>query len=440
MLFALAWGALLLAAIALRPRAAWPFPAAGLATLVLFREEPPALRLLASSLFFLYMVKAAALARLPALQIQPLDRLLYATVWPGLDPERLAARSDPEPGTGHRFGMGLIGALSGLGGVFLLAVFYERLPKAAVGWLGLAAILTTVHLGLSECLTALVRLTRRPVGGLFDRPLASKNLSDFWTRRWNLAFVEMNRRLVLPPLKKRLGLKGAVLGAFLVSGALHEMAISYPAGGGWGGPMLYFLVQGLAVLAERRLKIRSRALTWAVVLLPLPLLFHAPFRDGLVVPLFAALHRLWLLRPLDWYVSALLWALGAFQLAVLGASFQVPKRLNWAEELPRLSPFNRKLMFVYGLFVVVTIVAFGLLTLLLHRSFLRGEPAAIGLALFIALYWWLRLIVDAVVYDTRDWPPGEDLQVGHALLNALFVFLALGYSAVALWGLLAPAA
>jgi hypothetical protein len=32
---------------------------------------------------------------------------------------------------------------------------------------------------------------------LFDRPLAARTLNDFWTRRWNLPFVEMNRRLFM---------------------------------------------------------------------------------------------------------------------------------------------------------------------------------------------------------------------------------------------------
>src|SRR6202007_696488 len=113
--------------------------------------------------------------------------------------------------------------------------------------------------------------------------------------------------------------------------------------------------------------------------------------------------------------------------------YQVPGRLHWREELPRLSPFNRKLMWTYGIFIVFSILGFAVLTLALPRSFLRGEPAAVGLASFMCLFWVFRLLFDAIYFRSEDWPPGVDLQVGHALLNALFVYLALGYGVVALW-------
>ena len=58
--------------------------------------------------------------------MRPIDRLIYFSVWPGMDPERLAMRAPPEVGTGRRFGQGLTTALFGLGGVFLLAVFFPR--------------------------------------------------------------------------------------------------------------------------------------------------------------------------------------------------------------------------------------------------------------------------------------------------------------------------
>lgn len=434
MLFMTGWISVWILALVSRPRTVWAFPLVGLGLLVLFKNEVPSLKLVASSLFFLYLIKAAVLARQPELRLSPLDRLAYSSIWPGMDVERLAQRAPAEAGTGRRFGVGLTTTIFGLGGVLMIAVFRTHLSSTAVGWLGIGALITTVHFGFSNLLTAMMRLLGRPVRPLFDRPLATQTLSDFWTKRWNLPYVDMNRRLFLPELRKRLGLRQSVFATFLVSGLLHEMAISYPAGGGWGLPFAYFTLQGVAVLAERRWKIRSRPFAWATVLVPLPLVFHEPFRRVLVVPLFDLLHSLWSRYPLEAYVGALLWALGALQLCVLMASFQVPKRLNWREELPRLSPFNQKLMWTYGMFIVATIVAFALLTLILHESFLKGERAAVGLGVFISLFWTLRLVTDAFYYKSEDWPKGEDLESGHALLNALFVFLALGYATVVIWG------
>ncbi|WP_158409276.1 membrane bound O-acyl transferase family-domain-containing protein [Fimbriimonas ginsengisoli] len=422
------------------PRArgfAWLFPAAGIALLIVFRSEPAGLRLLASSLLFLYLMKGAVTLQSPPVRLRLLDHLLFVTIWPGMDAESFAQRAPAPNGTGARFGRGLTLMLFGIAVAGATAIFLPWIPPMAVGWLGIAGILLTVHFGASEVMTSALWMLGRPVRPLFDRPYASRTLSEFWTRRWNLAFVEMDRRLFLPALVGRIGLRRAIFAVFLISGLLHEMAISYSVGAGWGGPMLYFAIQCLGLGLERRWRVRSKLWTLAWIFVPLPLLFHTPFRNQLIVPLFVWLHHQITSQPLTWYVGALLWSLGAMQLCVLLASSQVPKKLNWSEELPRLSPFNRKLMWTYGIFIVTTIVSFAILTLVLHDSFLRGETAAIGLASFMCGFWALRLVFDAFYFRSEDWPAGEEFKVGHALLNALFAYLVLGYGAVAAYGWLA---
>ena len=69
--------------------------------------------------------------------------------------------------------------------------------------------------------------------------------------------------------------------------------------------------------------------------------------------------------------SLALWLAGIGHFVVLIASFQVPRRLGWREDLAKLTPFNRKLMWVHGGFAVLTIIAFGVLILTLHREILR---------------------------------------------------------------------
>jgi hypothetical protein len=60
------------------------------------------------------------------------------------------------------------------------------------------------------------------------------------------------------------------------------LLLSVPARGGYGLPTLYFAVQALGVLLERRR--RSRLLAALVVALPLPLLFHATFLREVLLP------------------------------------------------------------------------------------------------------------------------------------------------------------
>jgi hypothetical protein len=133
------------------------------------------------------------------------------------------------------------------------------------------------------------------------------------------------------------------------------------------------------------------------------------------------------------WLSLALWLAAAGHFCVLIASFQVPYRLHWKEDLAKLTTFNRKLMWVHGGFAVYTIIAFGVMSLFLHDEILRGDRAALALASFIGLYWLLRIVVDFAYYSHRDWPPGTSFRAGHVLLNTLFVFLSTSFLSVPLW-------
>jgi hypothetical protein len=84
------------------------------------------------------------------------------------------------------------------------------------------------------------------------------------------------------------------LAVFLVSGFLHELVITLPAGGAYGLPTVYFAVQGLGALLQksgraRTLKLdcgwRGRAFTIVAALGPLPLLFPPVFVRNVILPM-----------------------------------------------------------------------------------------------------------------------------------------------------------
>lgn len=384
--------------------------------------DTPSLKLLASSLWLLWALKGWIVLRHPRAEVLQWKGLaLYASVWPGMDPLPLVKRSrEVDPSTGW-FVQGWVTMV--VGAVLGLAV---AMLAPGSGWLGLLAIITTCHLGYADVLSCLVRLARFPVARLFDNPLLATSLRDFWSRRWNRPFVEMNRVLFLAPLQRMLGRRGGFLGAFLLSGVLHDFAISFPAGGGWGLPSLYFLLHGLAMMLERRLGSArwpawfGRLWTWGWLLLPLPLLFHSAFRAALVVPLFTWVHSVLPANPLFW----LLTLAGYAHFLVLAASFQVPHRLGWHVELQRIRPLNRKLLWVYGGFIVGMIVSLGVLVLRLRPEILAGDRAALHVVGLTAVWWTARIVVDALVFEHSDWPEGPEFVLGHTMLTTLFVFLA----------------
>jgi hypothetical protein len=107
-----------------------------------------------------------------------------------------------------------------------------------------------------------------------------------------------------------------------------------------------------------------------------------------------------------------LWLVGAAHFVILFASFQVPYRLDWKRDLQQLTPFNRKLLWVQSGFTVLTIIAFGTLTLALHAELLRGDRAALGLAGFIGIYWTVRILVDAIYFSMPTGPRELYLSLG----------------------------
>jgi alginate O-acetyltransferase complex protein AlgI len=88
---------------------------------------------------------------------------------------------------------------------------------------------------------------------------------------------------------------------FVVSGIIHDLVISLPAGGGYGLPTIYFALQGTGVAVERsRLGKRFglgrgiRGWCFMVVFLTVPVfwLFHPWFVMRVILPFMHAIHAL----------------------------------------------------------------------------------------------------------------------------------------------------
>ena len=216
---------------------------------------------------------------------------LFLVVWPGVRTEPFARRGGRDVDAVRVMGQGAAVATAGALAWWLLVETGERLPRDLVGWAGVAVLLMTFHCGLSDVVSGGLRRAGYPVRRLFRDPLASRGLREFWSSRWNIAFVEMNQVVFLPWLRRHLG-RAAHPAVFVLSGLLHELAISLPVGTGFGLPTAYFTLHAVATHVEQRLGVHrwpgwlARAWTWALLIGPLPLLFHRAFRDAVVLPLF----------------------------------------------------------------------------------------------------------------------------------------------------------
>jgi hypothetical protein len=170
----------------------------------------------------------------------------------------------------------------------------EEALLAATGLL-LVGLSLAFHFGIFNVAAGAWRALGVGCRPLFRAPLRSQSLTEFWSRRWNLAFSEMLALTVYRPLAGAVGRRTAVFLSFLGSGILHELAISVPVRAGYGLPTLYFSLHGLLTLLEQEMARRgwpierlgwlARLWTLGWLVAPLPLLFHPWFICGVIWPI-----------------------------------------------------------------------------------------------------------------------------------------------------------
>lgn len=244
-------------------------------------------------------VKAMSLSGVRLLAAPVSRRVLYLVAWPGLDAHAFLDRERhvAAPG-GHELATAVVRLLVGL---VLLFVGVRLLPESwplARGWTGMVGIVLVLHFGVFDAVSVALRARGVDAKPLMRSPILSSGLREFWGRRWNTAFRDLTHRFVFQPLAHRVGGRVALAAVFLLSGLVHDLVISVPARGGYGGPTLFFVIQGALVLTERtavgrRLGmgqgIRGRLFTLGSLVATAGLLFHRPFVEHVMLPMLDAI-------------------------------------------------------------------------------------------------------------------------------------------------------
>ena len=122
-------------------------------------------------------------------------------------------------------------------GLLLLIIVAPKLIATSSllgGWVGMVGIVFTFHFGLFHISAIWWRLIGQPVEPIMNAPLIATTISEFWSKRWNLAFRDYAHLTIFRPVARRFGGSVAIAAGFLFSGVVHDLAISLPAGGGYG--------------------------------------------------------------------------------------------------------------------------------------------------------------------------------------------------------------
>jgi hypothetical protein len=213
--------------------------------------------------------------------------LAWFMFWPGMRPSLFYFQSPIK--SADEFVLLREGSIYFILGCCFLGLSHLELPVllrmlfVMMGWS------LVLHFGLFNLLTVFYQRQGWRVRQPFFKPWKASGLGDFWSQRWNRIFSEMLSQSVLRPVVDRFGHSWGILSVFVVSGLLHEAAITLPVQTGYGGPFCYFLIQGILVLLER-VKVEktlkfSGARLFLCVLLPLPLLFPEAFVREVLLPL-----------------------------------------------------------------------------------------------------------------------------------------------------------
>jgi alginate O-acetyltransferase complex protein AlgI len=220
-------------------------------------------------------------------------------LWPGMEPQEFFSSASQK--LQIRASEWLAGIAKMLGGIALIGIGARLVSLGHPmlgGWTGMIGLALLLHFGTFHLLALAWQRAGIPVRPIMQRPLASRSLSEFWGKRWNLGFRKLSHTWVFQPLQQRFGVVAATLGAFLASGLLHDLVISVPARAGYGLPTAYFLAQGFGVLFERsqigkRLRLgrgpAGRLWTVLVAAGPLYWLFHPWFVMRVIVPFLRAI-------------------------------------------------------------------------------------------------------------------------------------------------------
>lgn len=133
------------------------------------------------------------------------------------------------------------------------------------------------------------------------------------------------------------------------------------------------------------------------------------------------------------YLPQWIWLASCGHFAILTASALVPLRLKWSEIFIALPKLHRQMYWVYGGYVVLSIIAFGTIGLLNYDELAGGSGLARCYCGYVAVFWTIRVCLQPVL-DVKPYLTSWWLSAGYHGLTAMFLFFVVVYG----WAAFAP--
>lgn len=125
---------------------------------------------------------------------------------------------------------------------------------------------------------------------------------------------------------------------------------------------------------------------------------------------------------------------GLLHLGLMCAGLLMPKTVNLRAHIASLPDFIRRLFWVYYTFIAFCLVSFGSITFGMAETLSAGSTLARSVCAFLAVFWTIRLVVAAFVFDVRPYLTYTFWRIGYHATNLVFIYLPIVYACAALKG------
>ena len=132
-------------------------------------------------------------------------------------------------------------------------------------------------------------------------------------------------------------------------------------------------------------------------------------------------------KMLEWSILAA----GLVHLAITSAGLTMTLVLDWRRSLAPLCALTRHIIWTHGAFVLLTIVGFGVVSLMYPGALASGDPLARAVCGFIAAFWLIRLFIGFFLFDAKPHLTSAVLKVCYHSLTVVFLFFVVCYGAAA---------
>ncbi len=123
---------------------------------------------------------------------------------------------------------------------------------------------------------------------------------------------------------------------------------------------------------------------------------------------------------------------GLLQISLLAPGLTMARVVGLREQINGLPSFTQRLFWVYYAFTGIHFVGCGAVTFACADQLNDASGLARGFCAFLAFYWAARVAVAFLIFDVRPFLTTGLHQLGHYVLNTVFIYLTTVFAWVAL--------